>query len=65
MTFLKQLLSRDIFGTSYRHNEIQHDLSSCWSAPFAAPDAAHNRVSVIAANAGAKSRCERMSFLVF
>jgi len=65
MTKLKQLFGRDIFGSSYRHIEIQRDVSSCWSALLAAGDAAHNRVSVIAANVGAKSRCEHMSFLVF
>lgn len=65
MTFLKQLFSRDIFGSSHCHNEIQHAGSSCWFALSAARHAAHNRVSVITANVGAKTRCGCQSLMIF
>jgi len=63
MTFLKQLFSRDIFGSTHCHTKIQHADSSCWFARSAVSDAAHNRVSVNVTNVGAKTRCGYMSLM--
>ena len=59
MTNLKQLFGRDIFGSSYRHIEIQRDVSSCWSALLAAGEAALRESGCTSATLWTEERNER------